>query len=128
MGDLISDALSNTLNCERIGKSQCIIRPVNDLLKKILAIMKAHGYIGEFEYVNDNKGGIIKISLVKKINKCGSIRPRFSVKKDSFEKFEKRFLPAKGFGILILSTPQGIMTHHEAKQKNIGGILLSYIY
>ena len=38
-----------------------------------------------------------------------------------FEKFEKRYLPAKNFGILIVTTPEGIMTHYEAKERGIGG-------
>ena len=62
------------------------------------------------------------------INKCGVIKPRHAVKKDEFEKFEKRYLPAKNFGILILTTPEGIMTHHDAKERGIGGRLLAYMY
>ena len=45
-----------------------------------------------------------------------------------FEKYEKRFLPAKDFGIIIMTTPQGIMTHIEAKKKSTGGKLLAYCY
>ena len=41
---------------------------------------------------------------------------------------EKRYLPAKDFGILIMSTSKGIMTHYDAKKKNLGGKLLSYCY
>ena len=48
--------------------------------------------------------------------------------KDEFEKFEKRYLPAKNFGILIVTTPEGIMTHNEAKERGIGGRLLAYMY
>ncbi len=47
---------------------------------------------------------------------------------EEFEKFEKRFLPAKDFGFLILSTSKGIMTHLAAKEKSIGGKLLAYVY
>ena len=60
--------------------------------------------------------------------KCGAIKPNFSVKKDGFEKFEKRYLPAKDFGVLIVSTSQGIMTHVEAKEKKLGGKLIAYVY
>jgi small subunit ribosomal protein S8 len=62
------------------------------------------------------------------INGCGVIKPRHSVKKDDYEKFEKRFLPAKGFGILIVSTPKGIMTQEGAKKEDSGGKLLAFIY
>ncbi|HNR45412.1 MAG TPA: 30S ribosomal protein S8, partial [Methanofastidiosum sp.] len=36
--------------------------------------------------------------------------------------------PAKEFGILIMSTPNGVMSHKKAKEQNIGGILLAYVY
>jgi small subunit ribosomal protein S8 len=47
---------------------------------------------------------------------------------DEYEKFEKRFLPAKGVGVLIVSTIKGIMTHEEAKGKTLGGRLIAYCY
>ena len=62
------------------------------------------------------------------INKCGSIKPRYNIKKEDYEKFEKRYLPAKDFGFLIVSTSKGVMSHMEAKEKNIGGRLLAYFY
>ena len=46
----------------------------------------------------------------------------------NYEKYEKRFLPAKGFGILIVSTPKGLMTHEEARKKKLGGVLIVYVY
>ena len=70
----------------------------------------------------------MKINLIGSINKCGVVKPRFSVKKNDFEKYEKRYLPAQNFGILIVSTSQGIMTNYEAKEKNLGGKLLAYVY
>ncbi|HEX32856.1 MAG TPA: 30S ribosomal protein S8, partial [Candidatus Aenigmarchaeota archaeon] len=60
--------------------------------------------------------------------KCGAIKPRFSFSVEDIEKFEKRYLPSKDFGIIVVSTNKGIMTHLEAKQKNLGGILLAYVY
>ncbi len=66
--------------------------------------------------------------LLGKVNKCGAIKPRFSVKKGGFEKFEKRYLPAKNFGMIIVSTSKGLMMHDEAKKKGLGGRLISYVY
>ena len=80
------------------------------------------------EYIDDNRAGQFKVELEGNINKCGVIKPRHAVKKDEFEKFEKRYLPAKNFGILIVTTPEGIMTHYEAKERGIGGRLLAYMY
>ena len=90
--------------------------------------MQDHKYLGEIKYNEDGKGGVVILNLIGKVNKCGVIKPRFAVKKGGFEKFEKRYLPAKDFGLLIISTSQGIMTHIEAKEKGIGGRLISYVY
>ena len=128
MHDTIASALSNILNADKVGKVFCISKPYSKMLKEILTIMNNKGYIGSFESIEDNKGNIVKINLIGKINKCGAIKPRFSVTKDGFEKFEKRYLPAKGFGLLIVSTSKGIMVHSEAIKKKLGGKLISYVY
>lgn len=128
MHDTLSTALSNILNAEKVGKKVCIIKPVSKMLQEILTIMNKHGYIGTFEIIKDNRGDMVKVNLLGKINKCGVIKPRFSVQKGEFEKFEKRYLPAKDFGMLIVSTPKGLMIHSEAKEKGIGGKLLAFIY
>ena len=44
------------------------------------------------------------------------------------EKFEKRYLPAKDFGILLVTTNKGVMTHEEAKKNHVGGKLLAYVF
>jgi small subunit ribosomal protein S8 len=90
--------------------------------------MQARGYIGEFERIDDGKAGRFRIQLMGRTNKCGVIKPRYPVKRDGFERFEKRFLPAYNYGILIVTTPQGVMTHQDAKQRGIGGRLLAYVY
>ncbi len=43
-------------------------------------------------------------------------------------KYARRYLPARDMGVLILSTSQGLMTHHAALEKNIGGSLIAYVY
>lgn len=128
MNDTLASALSNINNAEKVGKNQCTAKPVSKILKKILDIMKDHNYVGSYEVIEDNKGGIVKINILGAINSCKAIKPRFSVQTTTFEKFEKRYLPAKDFGLLIVSTSKGVMTHHEAKEKKIGGKLLAYVY
>ncbi len=68
------------------------------------------------------------MELKNRINDCGVIKPRFSVKVDEFEKWEKRFLPARDVGILIVSTPNGVMTHKKVKEAHTGGRLLSFVF
>lgn len=128
LNDSLSNALSKIINAEKIGKRECFINPVSRIIKHVLILMKENRYIGDFEEIDSANGNFIKLNLIGKINKCGTIKPRFSVTKDNFEKFEKRYLIAKGFGILIISTSQGIMVHEDAKKKGIGGKLLAYVY
>ena len=129
---MLNDPLSNTmsliLNNELIGKSECLIKPVSKVIKELLKVMKEKGYVGDFNEIEDSRGNYIKLSLTGSINKCGIIKPRYSVKSKDFEKFEKRYLPAKDVGILVVSTPKGIITHYDAKSKKIGGRLLAYCY
>lgn len=126
--DRLSNALSHIINCEKVGKKECVIRPTSKLVKNVLDIMKKHDYVSNFEYIDDKKGGILKLKLAGNINKCGVIKPRFPVAKNEIEKYEKRFLPAKNFGILIISTQKGLITHYEAQEKNLGGRLIAYVY
>ena len=48
--------------------------------------------------------------------------------KDNYEKYKRRFLPASGFGIMIVSTTKGMMTHRESEKQNLGGRLIAYVY
>ena len=128
MNDPLANALSKILNAEKIGKNECIIRPSSNIIEKVLKIMKDNQFLGEFKKTESRQGNHLKINLLNNINKCGVIKPRHNIKKDNYEKFEKRFLPAKGFGILIVSTPQGIMSQEDAKKKGSGGKLLAFIY
>ena len=66
--------------------------------------------------------------IISSINKTGVIKPKYSVKINEYEKFEKRYLAAFGFGFLIVSTNQGIMTQEDAITKKLGGKLIAYVY
>jgi small subunit ribosomal protein S8 len=128
LNDPLSNAMSKIFNHEKIGKKECTIKPISNVMKKVLDIMNEEGYIGKYEETEDGRGNAIKLSLLGNINKCGAIKPRFSVTLKEYEKFEKRFLPSKDFGLLIISTSQGTMTHYKAKEKKLGGKLLAYCY
>ena len=128
LNDPLAAMLAKVLNAERVGKREVVIKPASIMVKRILALMNDHNYIGSFEEEEDGKGGVLRVQLLGNINKCGVIKPRFSTKRTAFEKWEKRYLPAKDFGIIVVSTPQGVMTHVNAKEKNTGGKLLAYCY
>ena len=126
--DPLADALINIKNNENASKKECIIRPASKLLKEILRIMQEKGYIGTFEFIDDGREGLFKVELLGKINECRAIKPRYAVKQNDYEKFEKRYLPSYDIGTLIVTTQQGVFTHEEAKEKHTGGRLLAYIY
>ena len=126
LNDSLSNALSTIMNAEKAGKKTCLVKPGSKLIKKVLEIMGDNGYIGATEESEERRG--IIVNLLGQVNRCNSIKPRFSVKNVEFEKFENRFLPAKDFGILIVSTEKGLMTHYDAKKKKIGGKLLAFCY
>jgi len=69
-----------------------------------------------------------KLNYWQKITKCGAISPRFKVKTDEFNNWEQQYLPAYDRGMLLVTTNQGVMSHHEATQKGIGGFLIGYVY
>ncbi|MDI6730404.1 MAG: 30S ribosomal protein S8 [Candidatus Altarchaeum sp.] len=126
--DTLNDALSTIKNYEALGKEGCAIRPSSKLLIEVLKIFQKNNFIGDFEVVETVPGGEIKINLVHKINNCGVVKPRFYAKNNDIMRWEMRYLPAMNFGLLVVSTSKGIMTHKEAKDNNLGGSLLAYIY
>lgn len=128
MHDLINDAVSAIKNSERIGKAECVLRPTSTLLIKVLRVFQQEGYLGEFEFYDNGRGGSIRVQLVRKINDCGIIKPRHAVAYADYPRWEKRYLPARDFGTLIISTPEGVMGHQQAKRKHLGGRLLAYVY
>lgn len=124
----VFDNAINSINVsEMVGKDECII-PSTKLIKAVLNVLKENKYIVDYEEFKDNKIPKIKVRLAKAINKIGVIKPRFPVRLDEYNKYETRYIPSKDFGILIVSTPKGVMTNREAKEKHLGGRLLAYVY
>ena len=52
------------------------------VIVKFLQVMMKHGYIGEFEIIDDHRAGKIVVELNGRLNKCGVISPRFDVALD----------------------------------------------
>lgn len=126
--DTLSNGLTTIVNNEMRNKRECIIIPASKLLGRVLRVMQLNGYIGEFEFVDDGRSGKFKVQLLGRINKCGAIRPRFSIKVGEFEEWSKQFLPSRDMGLLVISTPKGVLAHRAAENKRIGGKLLAFVY
>lgn len=127
MVDIVADAINTIKVFENVGRDQCEV-PATKLLFHILETMKQNGYIKDFQTVGEGKIKRIRITLAKKINDIGIIKPRYAVGIDDYQRYEQRFIPSRDFGILIVSTPEGIMTNRDAKTKRMGGRLLAYVY
>ena len=128
MNDTLAAVLSHINNYEQKNKLEVLTKYSSKIIKKVLDLLQRENYIAGYEEIEDSKGNLLRIYLNGNINRVGAIKPRFAVKATEYEKFEKRYLPAKGFGILIVSTVKGLMTHYEAKQQGLGGRLIAYCY
>ncbi|KAF8880360.1 ribosomal protein S15a [Gymnopilus junonius] len=105
---VLNDCLNNIVNAERRGKRQVLIRPSSKVVVKFLSVMQRHGYIGEFEIVDDHRANKIVIQLNGRLNKTGH---------SQIESWVNLLLPARSFGIIILTTSSGILDHEEARRK-----------
>lgn len=128
MNNPLAAVLSRIQNAEKLGKREFTTHVNSKVIRSVLSLMQEEGYIAGFVETKDSKGAFLTVTLAGALNKTGAIMPRFNVGVDEFTRFEKRYLPAKDFGILILTTNKGIMTHKKAKEENVGGKLIAYAY
>ena len=128
MMDTLANGLTTIMNNEMRRKRECVINTASKLLGRVLRVMQLNGYIGEFEFVDDGRSGKFRVQLLGRVNKCGAIKPRIPASLKEIENWEKRFLPSRDIGVLVVSTSQGVLSHREVKERKIGGRLLAFIY
>ena len=126
--NILANLFASLQNAEMRNKKECTVIPASGLASEVLGVLQKRRYIGEFEYVDDGVGGKLRVQLLGRINKCGVISPRFPVRSKKLVDWEHRYLPARGVGTLIVSTPKGVMSHVDAQEKKVGGRLLGYVY
>ena len=124
----LADALKTMANASRRGKRQVLLRPTSKVLIKFLTVMQKHGYISEFELVDDHRGGKIIVEQNGRLNKCGVVSPRYNMALTDIEDFSTYLLPSRQFGFVVMTTSLGIMDHEEAKRKHTGGKVLGFFY
>jgi len=127
MTDYLADALNTIKTHEIVGQGTCTVKATK-LIGEILRVLKDHKYLKDFRSVDDGRGGWFEVTLDGRINDCGVIKPRLPVRRHDWARREQEFIPGFGVGLLIVSTPGGIMTNSEAEKMKLGGRLLAYVY
>ena len=94
----------------------------------IVKLMQKRNYIGDFEVVDDRRGGKVVIELLGRINKCGVISPRFDIGVTEYEKVVANLLPSRQFGYIVMTTNIGIIDQEKARRRHVGGKILGFFY
>jgi small subunit ribosomal protein S8 len=129
--DPISDYLTRIRNASRAGHRVVEI-PASNLKKEITKILFDQGYILSYKFEEDKVQGTIKIALkYDKQTKEPVIKKIQRISKPGLRKYaSSEDLPRvlNGLGVAIVSTSHGVMTSKQAKQENVGGEVLCYVY
>lgn len=129
--DPISDYLTRIRNAQAVGHKIVEI-PASNLKKEITRVLHEQGYISKYKFVEEGPQGSIKIALkYDRATKRPAITKITRVSKPGLRQYSKvKKMPRvlNGLGVVIVSTPQGVMTGKTAKQNNVGGEVLCYVY
>lgn len=129
--DPISDYLTRIRNAANAGHRVVTI-PASNLKKEITKILFDQGYILSYKFEDDSVQGNIKIALkYDKLSKKPVIKKLERISKPGLRKYvSSTEMPRvlNGLGIAIVSTSKGVMTNKKAKQENVGGEVLCYVY
>ena len=127
--DAIADMLTRIRNAGNAGHPTVTI-PASNLKKAIAQILLDEGYIAKFECEDDNKQGMINITL-KYSGKKHVISGIKRISKPGLRTYaDKENLPyvLGGLGIAIISTSKGVMTDKKARKLGVGGEVLAYVW
>jgi small subunit ribosomal protein S8 len=122
--DVVADTLNQVMNAKRASKGSVTVKRHSKFLLSVLAIGKLKGYIRSFQVTGTN----LEVEIGDKLNACLAVKPRYITKAEGIMKYVRRYLPSRDMGVLIISTSQGLMTHHTAIEKNLGGSVIAYFY
>ena len=128
--DTIADMLTRIRNASSAKRSTVDV-PASNVKKAIAQILLDEGYIQGFTVEEDGKQGMIHITLKYTQNKTQAITGIRRVSKPGlriYTNVEDMPKVIKGLGIAILSTSKGIMTDKQARQANVGGEVLAYVW
>ena len=130
ISDTIADLLTRIRNAST-AKHATVDIPASNVKKSITQILADEGYIKDFSIVDDGKQGIIRVTLKYKDGKTPVISGLRRVSKPGlriYSSSEEMPQVRKGLGIAIISTSKGIMTDKKARELNVGGEVLAYVW
>ena len=130
MTDPIADMLTRIRNANTVGHETVEI-PASKMKKAIAEILKEEGYITDFEMIEDDKQGMIKVTMKYGANKEKVISGIKKISKPGLKVYAKAGEVPKvlgGLGIAIVSTSKGIVSDKEARKLGVGGEVICYVW
>ena len=130
ISDVIADMLTRIRNAND-AKHESVDVPASNLKKSIAQILLEEGYIKNFQIVEDGKQGIIRVTLKYAAGKQKVIHGLKRVSKPGlriYSNCEDMPKVMNGLGIAIVSTSKGVMTDKKARQANVGGEILAFVW
>ena len=128
--DPIADMLTRIRNANS-AKHETVDIPASNMKKAIAQILLDEGYIASYKVIEDEKQGVIRVTLKYGENKSQVITGLRRVPKPGlriYSNVEDMPKVMKGLGIAIVSTSKGIMTDREARKQNVGGEVLAFVW
>ncbi|MEM0382748.1 MAG: 30S ribosomal protein S8 [Candidatus Anstonellales archaeon] len=127
--DPFAEVVNQIKTSARVGKREIILKRNNRLIRNVLNVLKEEGYIQGFELIGDGYLQMLKVTLIpERIREFQVVNPRTPVKYLEIIQKEMQYLPSYVEGILILTTPKGVMSNRKAKELKIGGRIIAYIF
>ncbi|MDR2909694.1 MAG: 30S ribosomal protein S8 [Oscillospiraceae bacterium] len=128
--DAIADMLTRVRNASA-AKHDTVDIPSSNMKKAIAKILLDEGYIKHFTMINDNKQGLIRVTLKYSAGKTPVICGLRRISKPGLRIYtscEDCPKVMKGLGVAILSTSKGVMTDKAARKERVGGEVLAYVW
>lgn len=128
--DPIADMLTRIRNANS-AKHETVDIPASNMKKAIAQILLDEGYIASYKVIEDEKQGVIRVTLKYGENKAQVITGLRRVSKPGlriYSNVEDMPKVMKGLGIAIVSTSKGIVTDREARKQNVGGEVLAFVW
>ena len=130
MTDPIADMLTRIRNANTVRHEKLEL-PASNLKKEVAEILKREGFVRDVEFIEDNKQGIIRIFLKYGANNERVISGLKRISKPGLRVYAKATEVPRvlgGLGIALVSTSNGILTDKEARQQQVGGEILAYVW